>query len=217
MLEEMRVNAFRVAPVRHAGLAVLALALIALALPVQAAPVVGEAAPAFSAKDTVGKSHSLSDYRGKTVVLEWTNHECPFVRKHYGSKNMQSLQTDAATQGVVWLSIVSSAPGQQGYVNAAEADQLTQNRGAQPSAVILDPEGSIGRLYAARTTPHMFVIDDQGKIAFMGAIDDKASSDPADIAGANNYVKLALAALKDGKQPATSSAKPYGCSVKYGQ
>lgn len=180
-----------------------------------ATPSVGALAPDFKGTDSNGKTQTLSDYRGSIVVLEWTNHDCPFVRKHYDSSNMQSLQKEATAQKVVWLSIVSSAPGQQGHVTAKEANDLTEKRKAFPSAVILDSEGKIGRLYDARTTPHMFVIDKEGKLAYMGGIDDIKSTKVADVAKANNYVRPAIAAVQAGKNPKTSSATPYGCSVKY--
>ena len=181
----------------------------------QATPSVGALAPDFKGTDSNGKTQTLSDYRDSIVVLEWTNHDCPFVRKHYDSNNMQGLQKDATAQKVVWLSIISSAPGQQGYVTAKEANDLTEKRKAFPSAVILDPEGKIGRLYDARTTPHMYVIDKEGKLAYMGSIDDIKSNKIADVAKANNYVRPAIAAVQAGKNPKISSATPYGCSVKY--
>jgi peroxiredoxin len=192
-----------------------ALALfVVLAQPAMATPVVGEKAPAFAGTDSNGNTLSLSDFADKTVVLEWTNHDCPFVRKHYDSRNMQTLQEEAAAQGAVWLSIISSAPGKQGYVTGAEANELTAKRGAKPSAVILDPEGVIGRAYEAKTTPHMFVIE-KGTLAFMGGIDDIRSASQADIAKANNFVRAALAEIKAGKPVSTKESVPYGCSVKY--
>lgn len=175
----------------------------------------GKQAPDFTARDTAGKEVKLSSFRGKTVVLEWTNHQCPYTVKHYASGNMQALQKDATGDGVVWLTIVSSAPGTQGYVEAAEADKLTRDRKAEPSAVLLDPEGSVGHLYEAKTTPHMFVVDASGKLIYMGAIDDKPTSNQADIKGARNYVREALDALAEGRPIAVASARPYGCSVKY--
>ena len=180
-----------------------------------ASPEVGAPAPAFTGSATTGETISLADQRGKTVVLEWTNHDCPYVRKHYGSGNMQALQKEATADGVVWLSVISSAPGTQGYVEAAEADQLTASRDAAPTAVILDPEGDIGRAYGARTTPHMYVIDPDGILRYMGGIDDKPSSRPSSLEGANNFVRAALADMKAGREVATPVARPYGCSVKY--
>ena len=176
---------------------------------------VGKAAPDFSLPDSQGGRQTLSDHRGSFVVLEWTNHDCPFVRKHYGSGNMQGLQKDATGDGVVWLSIISSAPGQQGYVEADEADALTRDRDASPSAVLLDPEGEVGRLYGARTTPHMYIVDPAGTLIYMGGIDDKPSTRQADVATAKNYVRVALAEAKDGKPVSESVTRPYGCSVKY--
>ncbi|MCS6959817.1 MAG: thioredoxin family protein [Pseudanabaenaceae cyanobacterium SKYGB_i_bin29] len=178
---------------------------------------VGAPAPAFTVTDSNGKKHSLSDFKGKTVVLEWTNHECPFVKKHYETDNMQKLQRAATAQGVVWLSVISSAPGQQGFVDAAKANELTKSRNASPTAVILDPDGTFGRLYGARTTPHMFIIAPDGKLAYMGAIDDKPSANKNDVAGARNYISEALEAIKAGRPVAVATTQPYGCSVKYGK
>ncbi|KAF3886698.1 MULTISPECIES: thioredoxin family protein [Nostocales] len=177
---------------------------------------VGSPAPEFTATDSNGKSHKLSDFKGKTVVLEWTNHQCPFVRKHYESNNMQQLQKAATTKGVVWLSIISSARGQQGYVTPQEANQLTKSRNANPTAVLLDPSGQIGRLYQARTTPHMFVIDSKGVLQYAGAIDDKPSTNTADIKSSKNYISDAVNSVLQGKAVANSTTQPYGCSVKYG-
>lgn len=177
---------------------------------------VGAAAPAFTATDSNGKTHNLGDFKGKTVVLEWTNDQCPFVRKHYGSNNMQKLQQEATDKGVVWLSVISSAPGQQGHINGPQANELTKSRNASPTAVLLDPDGEIGRLFAARTTPHMFVIDAQGVLQYAGAIDDKPTSNPADVATANNYVRSALDSVLAGQPVQVATSQPYGCSVKYG-
>lgn len=178
---------------------------------------IGAPAPAFTVTDSNGKKHSLADFKGKTVVLEWTNHECPFVKKHYETDNMQKLQRSATAQGVVWLSVISSAPGQQGFVDAAKANELTKSRNASPTAVILDPDGTFGRLYGARTTPHMFIIAPDGKLAYMGAIDDKPSANKNDVAGARNYVSEALEAIRAGKPVPVATTPPYGCSVKYGK
>jgi peroxiredoxin len=180
-----------------------------------ASPVVGQPAPTFSATDTDGRTVSLADFKGHTVVLEWTNHECPYVGRHYGSGHMQALQTAATADGVTWITIISAAPGEQGYVTAAEANQLTASRGAKPTDVILDPEGVIGRAYGAKTTPHMYVIDPTGVLVYDGAIDDQPRSAGANPAQARNYVKEALAAVKEGKAPAVSATQPYGCSIKY--
>ncbi len=187
----------------------------ALIVPAAAAPVVGEAAPAFSGKDTRGETVSLADFAGKTVILEWTNNGCPYVRKHYGAGNMQKTQEAAAADGAVWLTIVSSHEGKQGYVTPAEADALTAERGAKPTDVILDTDQSIARAYEARTTPHMFVIDGEGKLVYAGAIDDKPTADPKDIETANNLVLAALDDLKNGRPVATPESEPYGCAVKY--
>ncbi|WP_088346025.1 MULTISPECIES: thioredoxin family protein [Rhodomicrobium] len=180
-----------------------------------AKPEIGKPAPDFSAVDTKGKTVALSALRGKTVVLEWTNADCPYVRKHYGAGNMQKLQGEAAAEGVVWLSLISSAPGEQGHVSPAEADQLTASRHAEPASVLLDEKGKIGRAYDARTTPHMFVINGDGTLVYMGGIDDKPTTSQTDIQGATNYVRLALDAVKSGKPVATPVSRPYGCSVKY--
>ena len=193
------------------------LSVIALTLStvVNAAPTIGDAAPDFTVADTNGNSVALSELRGKTVVLEWTNHECPYVKKHYGSGNMQALQSEAVSDDVVWVSVISSAQGKQGYVDATQANQLSTDRKASPSHILLDPQGELGQLYDARTTPHMFVISAEGQLAYMGGIDDKPTADKADIEGANNYVRAALSEVKEGKAVSTSTSRPYGCSVKY--
>lgn len=196
-------------------LASLVLAPFMLAEPAAAEAAVAKPAPDFTATDSNGKSFTLSALKGRTVVLEWTNHECPYTIKHYRSGNMQALQAEAAATGVVWLTVASSAPGQQGYVDAAAANRLTAERGAHPAAVLLDPKGDLGHLYEARSTPHMFVIDAQGGLAYAGAIDDKPSADPGDIAGAHNHVRAALAALAVGRRPQPAATRPYGCSIKY--
>jgi hypothetical protein len=184
-----------------------------------AAPKVGEPAPAFTGVDTRGASHSLAAYRGKWVVLEWVNHECPYTKKHYRSVdgapgNTQAMQRDYANR-VVWLSIVSSAPGKQGFTTAAEADELTREKGAAPAAVIRDTVGTIGRLYGARNTPQYAIIDPQGVLRYAGAIDSKPSPNPKDIAGATNYVRAALDAGLAGNPIAVEQTQPYGCDVKY--
>ena len=176
---------------------------------------VGEPAPDFAGVDTAGKAHRLADYRGKILVLEWTNHDCPYVRKHYGAGNMQAQQREAATQGVVWLSVISSAPGKQGHVTPAQADELTQTRDAAPHAVILDPQGTIGRAYGAKTTPHMYIIDQTGQLVYMGGIDSIPSANPEDIPRATQYVRLALQELTAGSAVSAPVTRPYGCSVKY--
>jgi AhpC/TSA family len=190
-------------------------AIPALALALEGGPRVGQLAPDFTGTDSNGKTVSLHEYRGRTVVLEWSNHECPFVGKHYRSGNMQALQKDATRDGVVWLTILSSAPGTQGSVSAEQANELTRSRGAAPTAVVLDPTGAIGKEYAARTTPHMFVIDKTGMLAYMGGIDDRPTTEVGDVAGARNYVRLALTAVAEGKPVADPVTRPYGCSVKY--
>jgi len=172
-------------------------------------------APTFSATTADGKTVSLADFKGKTVVLEWTNHDCPYVRKHYGSGNMQTQQKAATAQGVVWLQVISSAPGQQGYVDGAGAQKLNAERGAAPTATLLDPKGELGKLYDARTTPHMYVIKADGTLAYKGGIDSLATTDKADIAKAEPYLTEALAAVAAGRKVEKSSTRPYGCSVKY--
>jgi peroxiredoxin len=176
---------------------------------------IGQAAPDFTGVDSNGNKHTLSQYKGNTVVLEWTNHDCPYVKKHYNSGNMQQLQKDATADGVVWLSIISSKPGKQGHVSGAQANKLTQSRNAAPTAVILDETSEIGRLYGAKTTPHMYIIDKTGQLVYMGGIDSIASTSEADIAGAKNYVRVALDAIAAGKAIEESVTRPYGCSVKY--
>jgi len=189
-------------------------AFIALTADANAAPP-GKEAPAFKELDTSGKPVQLSDFAGKTVVLEWTNNGCPFVKKHYESGNMQKTQADAVKDpNTVWISVISSKPGAQGYVSGVEADKLTTSRGAHPTAVLLDPDGSMGRAYGAKTTPHIFVIKD-GKVAYNGAIDSIQSTNQADIAKAKNYATAALANLKAGKEPDPAMTVPYGCDVKY--
>lgn len=175
----------------------------------------GKPAPQFTATDTAGKPVALSSLKGKTVVLEWTNDGCPYVGKHYNSGTMQKLQADAAEKGVVWLTVISSAPGTQGHADGRLADKLTADRKAKPTAVLLDPKGDLGRLYGASTTPHMFVIDTTGTLRYMGGIDDKPSASPASLEGAKPYVREALAALAAGRPVDASSTRPYGCSIKY--
>jgi peroxiredoxin len=184
-------------------------------LSAEAAVKVGESAPAFSLPGEDGKMHALDDYRGKTVVLEWTNDGCPFVKKQYSSGNMQSLQKQYTAKDVVWLSIVSSAPGKQGAIDAAQAATLTTARQAAPTHVLLDPKGTVGRLYEAKTTPHLFVIDKTGQLAYDGAIDSIPSADPEDIPQATPYVKNALDEVLAGKPVTVATTKPYGCSIKY--
>ncbi len=204
-------------PVRRrlAAAAALACAALLFALDLAAAPQVGQPAPPFSGQDTAGKTWDLTGLKGKKLILEWTNDGCPYVQKHYESGNMQALQREATAAGFVWLSVVSSAPGKQGHVTAAQADALTKARKAAPTAVILDPSGTMGRAYAAKTTPHLFVIDQTGTLVYMGAIDDRPTTDPADIPGSKNYVRQAMADLAAGRAVAEPVTRPYGCSVKY--
>jgi peroxiredoxin len=176
---------------------------------------VGQAAPGFTATDTHGAQHSLAEYKGKFVVLEWTNQGCPFTRKHYETGNMEKLQKYWTSKGVVWLTVISSAPGEQGYVTAQQENDYIKKMNAAPTAALLDPTGSLGHLYGAKTTPHMFVINPQGKLIYEGAIDDKPTTDPADVAGAKNYVTLALEQAMAGQPVTTAVTRAYGCSVKY--
>jgi peroxiredoxin len=186
------------------------------AAPAPAAPRPGSPAPDFTLTDAAGKSHTLSAYKGKWVVLEWVNYDCPFVRKHYGSGNMQKLQKASRGKGAVWLSINSSAPGKQGHFEGeALAARMAKEKAAM-DAYLLDADGKAGRLYKAKTTPHMFVINPEGVVTYAGAIDDKPSTDMDDIAGAFNYVQAALDAGLAGKPVETASTAPYGCGVKYG-
>jgi hypothetical protein len=175
---------------------------------------IGKAAPAFSVADTNGKTHSLDQYKGKWVVLEWLNHECPYVRKHYDNGAMQALQKKYADK-VVWLSVVSSAPGKQGHFPNERANELTREKGAAPDAVLVDSAGKVGRAYDARTTPHMFVINPQGNLVYMGGIDDKPSTRAADLKSARPHVDLALQEAMAGKPVSVATSQPYGCSVKY--
>ena len=176
---------------------------------------VGLTAPEFTATDSQGRTQSLNQYRGKYVVLEWHNQGCPYTRKHYVSGNMQSLQKEWTAKGVAWLTVISSAPGAQGYVTPLQENAYLAEMHAAPTAVLLDAEGKVGRLYNAKTTPQMFVIDPEGKVIYAGAIDDKRTPDPDDIRGADNYVTDALTAAMAGKPIATPYTRSYGCSVKY--
>lgn len=180
-----------------------------------AAPEVGKAAPAFSVADTNGKMHSLEQYRGRWVVLEWLNHGCPYVRNHYDTGTMQALQKKYASQGVVWLSIVSSAPGKQGHYSNEKANELTEEKNAAPHAVLIDSPGTIGRTYHARTTPHMFVINPEGNIVYMGGIDDTSTTSAKRLKTARPLVDLALQEAMAGKPVSVPTSQPYGCNVKY--
>jgi peroxiredoxin len=191
----------------------LLLAALLSPLALSAAVETGEPAPGFTLTDTEGNEHSLSDFEGQYVVLEWLNHQCPFVVRHYESGNMQALQEKYTDQGVVWLSIVSSAPGKQGYFPPEKANQLTEEKSADPTAVLIDSSGTVGKAYGARTTPHMYVIDPEGVLVYQGAIDDQPRGrNPSE---ATNYVVEALEASMDGEEVEVASTRPYGCSVKY--
>ena len=189
--------------------------LAGAALPAADEPQVGQAAPDFSTVDSQGQMRHLADYRGKVVVLEWTNADCPFTRKHYESGNMQSLQSLARDHGVVWLSVISSAPGKQGYLTAGEENDYLTKEHAAPTAALLDPTGEIGHLYDVKTSPQMVVINPQGVVIYSGAIDDRPTTDLQDVPGATNYVSLALEQAMAGKPVQTPATRPYGCSVKY--
>jgi peroxiredoxin len=192
--------------------------LLAALVPLSAAAQsvrVGAPAPNFTATDSRGQTETLDRYRGKYVVLEWHNQGCPYTRKHYVSGNMQSLQKEWTGKGVVWLTVISSAPGAQGYVTPSEENDYVARMHASPTAVLIDPEARLARLYSAKTTPEMFVIDPAGKLIYAGAIDDRPTPDPADVRGANNYVSDALNQAMAGKPVATPYTRSYGCSVKY--
>ena len=178
-------------------------------------PKVNQPAPLFTVTDTKGTTHSLESFKGKWVVLEWFNHECPYTRKHYMANNIQTLQREYTEKGVVWISVVSSAPGQQGYGTAADADRLTQMIKAVPSFVVRDTAGVLGRMYGARTTPQLFAIDPEGVLRYAGAIDDKPTPSIQDVKTARNYIKAALDAGLAGKPIAVATTQPYGCDVKY--
>jgi len=182
---------------------------------VWAEPVVGQPAPIFSGAAAEGGTLNLNDLRGKTVILEWTNHECPFVQKHYESGNIPKLQKQAADQGIVWLQVISSAPGKQGNIDAATAKKINQERGASPSNTVFDPSGSIGKQYNATNTPQLFIIDAKGILLYKGGIDSIPSADSSDIPAAENYIASALKELSAGKPISKSVTKPYGCTVKY--
>lgn len=197
-----------------ASLVGLALSLM-VALSIARAARVGERAPDFTATDTSGNVHKLSAYQGKFVVLEWTNRGCPYTQKHYKTGNMQRLQKEWTSKGVVWLTVISSAPGKQGYMTAAEENEYIKQVNGSPTAVLLDPTGTLGHLYDAKTTPHMFVVNPQGTLVYNGAIDDRPTTDLADVNGAKNYVSLALDEAMAGKPVSAPTSRPYGCSVKY--
>lgn len=178
-------------------------------------PAIGKLAPEFNGVSHKGKKISLSDYKGKTVILEWKNHLCPFIKKYYSQNNMQDLQKNLTDEGVIWLSIISSALGKQGHVSMQECDAQIQKENSHASAVILDVSGKIGKLYNAKTTPHMFVINPAGILIYKGAIDSIRSANPADINRAENYVSLAVNSIKNNTSMEPASTASYGCSIKY--
>ena len=194
-----------------AGLA----AVTIVAVPPVSAQTVGQAAPNFTLPDSNGRNVSLSDFRGRTVVLEWNNPGCPFVQKHYGSGNMQRTQATATRGGVVWLTINSGAPGNEGHMNGTQANAFLSRSEARPTHYLLDPGGNVGRAYGARTTPHMYIINGEGNLVYAGAIDDKPTPNPADIEGARNHVLAALGEIRAGRAVSVPSTRPYGCTVKY--
>lgn len=180
------------------------------------AAALGAPAPDFTLTDTHGNTHTLSDYRGQNVILEWMNHDCPFVKKHYNETgNMPALQRDAIEQGDVWFTIVSSAPGTQGYTSPEEANEVMAMQESDETARLLDPEGAVGRLYGAAVTPHMYIIDAKGTLVYNGAIDDNSSANPATVEGAHNYVVAALTNIRAGEPVEVAQTRPYGCTVKY--
>lgn len=195
-----------------------ALALVATAIPVTIhGSNVGAPAPEFSVTDSNGRTHNLSDFKGKWVVLEWHNEGCPYVKKHYGGENMQKLQKEWTAKGAVWLTVLSSGVGQQGHMDAAGANAYFARQHAAPTAILLDASGDLGRRYEAKTTPHMFVINPTGVVVYNGAIDDKPTTDTADLKTATNYVSAALTEGMAGQAITTASSRPYGCGVKYGK
>lgn len=203
----------------HLSKSILTLSVIsalAIAAPATAKIATGSNVGDMTVTDSNGVVHNLSDFAGKKVVLEWTNHGCPYVKKHYVTGNMQNTQKLAtADDDTVWLSIISSAPGKQGYVSGTQANELTTSRDAAPTAVVLDPSGEAGRKFSAKTTPHMYIIDEAQTLVYQGAIDDNRSARPAAVNGAKNYVTAALSDLKSGAKVAESDTAPYGCSIKY--
>lgn len=203
------------ATIKHVRKAAAAAVLLSAASGAMANAELNKPAPAFSAMGADGKPVRLDAYKGKTVVLEWTNHKCPFVAKHYDSGNIPNLQKNAAGNGVVWLQMVSSAPGKQGHVDGTTARQLNDSRKAAPAATVLDADGTIGKMYGAQTTPHIFIVNPAGQLVYKGGIDSIASADKDDLAKAENYVSAALAAIKAGKPIEKANTKPYGCSIKY--
>jgi len=195
--------------------AVAGLASLLLAAAAQAAPAPGEAVPDLSGKTASGETISLADFEGKPVILEWTNHRCPFVRKHYDTGNMQKLQRRLTEKGAVWISVISSAPGKQGHVSAEKAKKIAARNGAYADHILLDPEGEIGRAFNARTTPQMVLIRPDGTLAYNGAIDDKPSTQDETVETAENYLLAAYKAVQNGEPVEPAVTKPYGCAVKY--
>lgn len=199
-------------PVLTSGIVIL---IITVASSAAWATRVGEPAPDFTATDSNGRVERLSEYHGKFVVLEWSNRNCPYTQKHYNSGNMQRLQQEWTSRGVIWFTVISSAPGKQGYVTASEENAYLKQIKAAPTAVLLDPTGALGHLYNAKTTPDMFIISPEGVLIYSGAIDDRPTTDLADIQGAKNYVTVALDEATSGKPVSSPTSRPYGCSVKY--
>jgi len=200
---------------KHLRHSILRIAVVAVLFASAFAVKVGDPAPGFTSVDSNGKQQSLSNYKGKYVVLVWHNQGCPYTKKHYESGNMQRLQKEWTEKGVVWLTVISSAPGTQGFVTPTQENDYLKTMKAAPTAVLMDPGGSLGHLYGAKTTPHMFIIDPSGTLIYNGAIDDHPTSDQSDIPNSKNYVALALQAAMDGKPVADAATRPYGCSVKY--
>ena len=200
---------------RHFAASLTAIVLLVLATSLAWAARIGDPAPNFTATDTNGQTHKLSDYAGKFVVLEWHNRGCPYTQKHYNSGNMENLQREWTGRGVIWLTVISSAPSKQGFVTASDENAYVKQVNAAPTAVLLDPTGTVGHLYDAKTTPHMFIINPQGTLIYNGAIDDRPTADRSDINGAKNYVSAALGEALAGKPVTTPTTRPYGCSVKY--
>jgi peroxiredoxin len=198
------------------GIVILAAAFALFAADIHAQQArIGEQAPDFTLTDSNGETHSLSDFAGKIVVLEWVNNGCPFVAKHYDTGNMQDLQEELTDEGVVWLSVCSSAPGKQGHMSADAVNEWLDDQGSNATAYLIDEDGEVGKRYGAKTTPHMYVIDADGALAYAGAIDDQPSTDHETVVGAENHVANAVDALANGEEPETKVSKPYGCSVKY--
>lgn len=195
--------------------AALCAGLLAAANAARAEAVIGQPAPAFSVADAAGKTVALADYKGKYVVLEWVNPGCPFVQKHYDSGNMPATQKSSTAKGVVWLAVSSTEKGSGDYLAPAELSAWLTGKGAVPTATLMDTDGKIGRAYGARTTPHMYLVDPQGKLVYAGAIDSKPSANPADIKTATNYVNQAIGEALDGKPVSQPTSRAYGCSIKY--